>query len=173
MYSKWRSSKEFSCCCCNLPTTTSFWTASTSSGMFPIIRFSVSSFSYCSLIDAAHLYTRLRSSQRNELDGTPRGSSGHSNQPHHDGNPNDAAWFLLLLSCCKLFDVINYYLMSVILMFIAWICAWDGSNFCFKIKKIDNFHWPDHSWQKLLDGNFRRLTIANKSYSSNFCWLMV
>jgi hypothetical protein len=30
-------------------------------------------------------------SQWNELDGTPRGSSGHSNQPHHDGDLDDAA----------------------------------------------------------------------------------
>jgi hypothetical protein len=58
-------------------------------------------------------------SQRNELDGTPRGSSGHSNQPHHDGDLDDATRFILLLSCCKLFDVMNYYLMSAILMFIV------------------------------------------------------
>jgi hypothetical protein len=112
--------------------------------------------------------------QWNELDGTPRGSSGHSNQPHHDGDPDDVAWFLLFLSCCKLFDVMNYYLMSAILMFIMWIYAWDGSNFCFKNKiKIDNFRRSDHNRQKLLNGNFRRLTIADESYFSNFRSLMV
>jgi hypothetical protein len=41
------------------PNTTSLRAASTSSGTFPIIRLSVSSFSYCSLIIAAYLYTRL------------------------------------------------------------------------------------------------------------------
>jgi hypothetical protein len=39
--------------------------------------------------------------------------------------------------------------------------------------KIDNFHRPDHSRRKLLDGNFCRLTIADESYSSNFHRLMV
>jgi hypothetical protein len=43
------------------PTTTSFRAASTSSGTFPIFKLSVSSFSYCSLIDAADSYTWLRS----------------------------------------------------------------------------------------------------------------
>jgi hypothetical protein len=43
------------------PTTTSFQAASTSSSMFYIIRLSVSSVSYCSLIGATYSYTRLRS----------------------------------------------------------------------------------------------------------------
>jgi hypothetical protein len=58
-------------------------------------------------------------SQRNKLDGTPRDSTGHSNQPHPDDVPDDAALFVLPLSCCKLFDVLNYYLMSAILMCIV------------------------------------------------------
>jgi hypothetical protein len=31
------------------------------------------------------------------------------------------------------------------------------------LKKIDNFHRPDHSRRNLLDGNFRRLTVADRS----------
>jgi hypothetical protein len=115
-----KSSAILSCRCCNLPhhylSTGRFYKLWY---VFDFQFFYFYLFSYYFLIDAAYSFWL----QWNEFDSTLRGSSGHSNQSHQDGDLDDAAWFLLYLFCCKLFDVMNYYLMSVILMFIVWIYA--------------------------------------------------
>jgi hypothetical protein len=157
MYSKWHNNKEFSCRCCNIPTTTSLRTASTSSGTFHIIRLSVSLFlfifllffNWCSIFVHPAPVTRswTRSMARPEIVvDTP---TSHTTT---------------VIPTTRL-DLFFFYLVVNYLMW--WIIIWCLLFWCILCEFVSEVVVILFLKNKKLITSVE-LTIADESYSSNF-----